>query len=93
MNYDEHMTQLVDALTADKSLAQPYKNALLSETRRLHALIRGVKTFTVAKPPADDAAAKRFPVPSQTASQCTCKPLMIDGSCPVHGQSSIAVGV
>jgi len=79
MNYDQHMSQLTEAITTDKSIAQPYRNSLLSDARRLHMQIRGAKTFTSVKTPVGlaDPIVDVF---------CTCPEGGRRRNCPLHGE-------
>lgn len=99
MNYDEYIHQLIEALKADKGLAQPYKNYLISDAKRLQVAVRGTKTMAMEKAPADvlaEAGTGDAPLPMQfagpmtsgTAGQCVCTTGMPPRKdCPVHGAS------
>jgi len=75
MNYDQHLTDLMDAMKADKDLSQPIKNYALSDAVRLQAVIRMAKINTNLQPPAG--------IPT-TAAGCTCPFGVISATCPVH---------
>jgi len=89
MNYDQHLTELIDGLKADTKLAQPYKNYLLSDAKRLQVSIRGTQTIAIQQPPPDIAnqpAPMQFAGPG-TAGSCICLPDMPPRKdCPVHGK-------
>lgn len=78
MNYDEHLTQMIDALKDDKSIPQPYRNSVVSGARRLQMEIRGSKTMTNLTPPAG------VEYPPKFESNCTCFPGAWDKNCLVH---------
>lgn len=71
MNYDQHLTELIEAIKAD-SIPQPQKNWITSEAGRLQILIRGAKTFTNRKEP---------------VGECTCPEGGLRMDCPVHGDT------
>lgn len=54
MNYDQHLTDLITYLSMDKALPLPYRNYVVADAKRLHALIRGTMTMSLAQPPTDD---------------------------------------
>lgn len=94
MNYDEHISQLIEALKDDQSLAQPYKNYLISDAKRLQIAIRGAKTIAFNQPPPDmpEPNGTTSPQPMQfagpsTTGVCVCTPGMPRRrDCPVHGK-------
>lgn len=96
MNYDEAITQMINELKADKSIAQPWKNYATSDLLRVQAVIRMGKTVTKQEPPADmqigdpknPAMAFAGPKPEQRfiGGPCICQPDMPPRlDCPMHG--------
>lgn len=83
MNYDQTLNQIIEALTADKSIPQPYRNSVASSARKLQLEIRGAKTMTRMQPPEGE---EFTPVVHGTAGRCSC-PFdgVWDKSCPMHG--------
>lgn len=78
MNYDEIITNLVEAIKADKSLIQPFKNYAASDLLRVQAIVRMAKQTSLLEPPID--AVTGFDNPD-----CTCPSGAIDKQCPIHG--------
>jgi len=92
MNYDQAITEMLAAIKADKSLAQPWKNYASSDLARVQAVIRMAQTATNLKPPegygtvvsgsAEGTSVLRDDRGYSLA--CTCMTGAIDVSCPVH---------
>jgi len=78
MNYDQIITDLVEAIKADKSLMQPFKNYATSDLLRVQAVVRMANQTTLLEPPID--AVKGFDKPD-----CSCPEGAIDVHCPIHG--------
>lgn len=89
MNYDLHMTQLIDALSADKSIPPQYRNAVASSARRLQLEIRGARTMTVLQPQETESALRSNTEyvfgKDASAVVCTCPVGGRKRDCAVHG--------
>jgi hypothetical protein len=82
MDSTKQIQSLLDALQADKTMAQPWKNYAISDARRLQALIEIGLSTTNRVPPPD------LPQPKvEVASNgCMCPPGgKRNVNCPVHG--------
>lgn len=80
MIYDQIITDLVEAIKADKLLMQPFKNYAVSDLLRVQAVVRMARQTTNQKPPEDAVAnvKKEFGL-------CICPEGAIDKNCPRHG--------
>lgn len=79
------ITKLIEALRADKTMVQPYKNYALSDALRLEAVIEKGLGTTMRKPPEDMVITN----PQVALGNCICTPGQKPAAhCPVHGLSS-----
>lgn len=73
------MQSLIDALKADKTIAQPYRNFAVSDAIRLQAVISTGRTITTKVMPAGAI--------SETSDPCICPPAGRRVDCPIHGNT------
>jgi len=89
MNYDQEIQDIVANIKSDKSIVQPWRNKAMARLEEAQAFIRMGKTTSLEKPD-DPPGANRFPIPNHVSelnnpNRCTCAPLEIDPTCPIHG--------
>lgn len=83
MNYDQQITDLNDAIKADKDIIQPWRNKAIARLEEARAFIRMGKTSAPVR--------KGDPlqnVPGPVSKQCICKYYGIaplNPQCPIHG--------
>lgn len=82
MNYDQQITHLIEAIKADKSIIQPWRNKAVARLEEAHAFIRMGKTSSGQRYDEKLVVEQSY---SQTSQGCTCFPGTVDKSCPVHG--------
>jgi len=95
MNYDQAITEMLAAIKADKSLAQPWKNYAASDLARVQAVIRMAKNTVNKTPPegqrVDAGTANVGPytpmdiAPGELPAGCICPLGAESADCPVHG--------
>ena len=74
MNYDQTITELVEAIRVDKSIIQPWRNKAVARLEEAQAFVRMGKTSTMSF--SDEIV--QFP------AECICPTGAIDTRCPQH---------
>jgi hypothetical protein len=82
MDITKQIQSVIDALKADKSIAQPWRNYAVSDASRLLAVVeKGLKTSNLTPPPEVQSGTSE-----PTVDTCTCTPGgKLNVNCPVHG--------
>lgn len=86
MNYDQAITDLVEAIKADKALVQPFKNYATSDLLRVQAVVRMAKQTTQQQAPVELKTTGASGIAAMQ-SHCWCPIGAVDNACPVHGNS------
>ena len=77
MNYDQEINKLVEAIKADKSIVQPWRNKAVSSLEESQAFVRMGKQMVY-----------RFSneeIPLAGKVECICELGTIDLNCLIHG--------
>ena len=78
MNYDQEITKLVEAIKADKSIIQPWRNKAAARLEEGQAFVRMGLQMSYAQNPPE--------ITYGFSQACNCMPgAVANPSCPVHG--------
>lgn len=80
MNYDQEITDLVEAIKADKSIVQPWRNKASARLEEAQAFVKYGKGLSLMPAP--------YGMEPHTIADmraCTCPPGARDKTCAVHG--------
>jgi len=76
LNYDQEINKIVEAIKADKSIAQPWRNKASARLEEVRAFVRMGLQTTYAKNPIEITYA--------LGQTCTCPFGVLSATCPVH---------
>ncbi len=90
MNYDSEINRLVEAIKADKSIIQPWRNKAVARAEECQAFVRMGLTTASAKvgtnyPMSLDPQSPPWEANLKSANDCICPPGAVDDQCPIHG--------
>lgn len=81
MNYDSEINKLAEAIKADKSIVQPWRNKAVARLEESQAFVRMGKSTSTLRTESNPVG------PTDFADACTCPSGALDTTCPVHGGS------
>lgn len=83
-NYDPAFHSLIEAVKADKDIAQPWRNKVVSRLDEVQAILEKGQRMTNIKPPV--GTPEPLHTPTGEPMNCVCPEGAIDTACPVHGK-------
>ena len=75
MDYNRNISELIEAIKADKSILQPWRNKAIARVEEAQAFVRMGLTSTTRT--ADQVSSDK---------SCTCPVGAIRSDCPIHSQ-------